>query len=180
MSARERKTFESDRRRFGRKPHTPYPPVALAKQEPATMADARPLRPPIQSQDRSACGHPQRERRVCEKTADRRNDARAGGSASMLGGRRSAGADRSEAQLPTTHRTREAVEAVRKETGPAIFVQAGPFFFSSKLRRTASQVTAPQAVARAIQPKLRLSPLWIMNPTPQPAAAFTPGTRVCP
>ena len=72
----------------------------------------------------------------------------------MLGGRRSAGADRSEAQLPAAQRTRKA-EAVSKRNGPAIFAQAGPFFISSKLRRTANQVTALQAVARPTQPKLR-------------------------
>jgi len=76
------------------------------------------------------------------------------GSASMLGGRRSAGADRSQAQLPAAQRTRKA-EAVSKRNGPAIFAQAGPFFISSKLRRTANQVTALQAVARPTQPKLR-------------------------
>ena len=47
----------------------------------------------------------------------------------MLGGRRSAGADRSEAQLPAAQRTRKA-EAVSKRNGPAIFAQAGPFFIS--------------------------------------------------
>jgi hypothetical protein len=72
----------------------------------------------------------------------------------MLGGRRSAGADRSEAQLPAAQHTRKA-EAVSKRNGPAIFAQAGPFFISSKLRRTANQVTAQQAVARPTQPKLR-------------------------
>jgi hypothetical protein len=72
----------------------------------------------------------------------------------MLGGRRSSGADRSEAQLPAAQRTRKA-EAVSKRNGPAIFAQAGPFFISSKLRRTANQVTALQAVARPTQPKLR-------------------------
>jgi hypothetical protein len=74
----------------------------------------------------------------------------------MLGGRRSAGADRSEAQLPAAHRTRKAVEAVRKRNGPSNFCPGWAVFHQFEItKNSANQVTALQAVARPTQPKLR-------------------------
>jgi hypothetical protein len=67
----------------------------------------------------------------------------------MLGGRRSAGADRSEAQLPAAQRTRKA-EAVSKRNGPGWAV-----FHQFEVAKNSNQVTALRAVARPTQPKLR-------------------------
>jgi len=100
-----------------------------------------------------------------------------------VGGRRSAGADRSEAQLPAAHRTRKAVEAVGKRNGPSDFCPGWAVFHQFEITKNSepSNSAASSSAAHTTEiESYRLSLLWIMNPAPQPAAAFTPGTRFCP
>src|SRR5260370_6500872 len=93
----------------------------------------------------------------------------------MLGGRRSAGADRSEAQLPAAHRTRKAVEAVGKRNGPSDFCPGWAVFHQFEITKNSEPSNSAASSSAAHTTEIeshRLSLLWIMNPAPQPAAAL--------
>jgi hypothetical protein len=60
-----------------------------------------------------------------------------------------------EAQPPATRRPTRGGGGGKQKKRPQRFLPTLGSFVSSKLRRTANQVTAPQAAARPIQSKLR-------------------------